>query len=839
MTVSSFLFQFGPLLALLCNLFLLLTLLTAKKSRLIYSYMGLLGAFILWSAGALFMRMQLYPGVAFWWKVSITGVFLVPYLYFLLVYHYAGRKGWMLKLVWGLCTLAALILNLLDVFIASPQVSVLDSGERFSYTIHWASVFPVLMAVGIFFSVWRMIRVSIKKDGVPFSYFRPLCIGVAIMVAGVLLNMIPALSTLPNDTTACAVNAVFIYYALYKKRLYARSQFTSRGATYLMSAVLTTAALIPSFRGLERAFETHFARYAAYKTLVIALLFALLAMLIFSILNALHRALFVKDQIARENQLKEFSMAVSRTLDLQEIVDVVLEQIRAAVPVERTGLYLYDGEKGCYSPAPGTASLTARRSPIPEENPLIAWLRSHERGMLYTEFTRTAGYKSMWEAEKRSFREMQVAYVLPVRCDESLVGLALLGEKADQKAYSYDEINYLESIASIASIAVKNANLYDTIHQEAQRDSLTGLYNRRYFNARLEEDFAQCRQQTLSVLLFNLDDFHLYNELYGSSEGDQMLQRFAALLRNVFGSKGTLARYGGKEFAVILPYTDAGTAYDYAQQVRERLQQLLESEAGTFRRFLTFSAGLCTSPVAASNPKQLISNANMAVYAAKKDGKNKINVYNAARSGEEPAAVGKSKVSIGQEYTATIYALTAAIDAKDHYTFNHSMQVSIYASKLAQAAGLDAEHVEIIRQAGLLHDIGKIGIPDAILTKSGKLTDEEHAIMRQHVERSIQMIRHLPSLDYVTPAVLGHHERYDGRGYPRGIAGESIPIGARCLAIADSFDAMVSRRSYKSSMPLEQALGEIRRNLGSQFDPKLGQLFIDLVENGGIQVCFY
>ena len=144
--------------------------------------------------------------------------------------------------------------------------------------------------------------------------------------------------------------------------------------------------------------------------------------------------------------------------------------------------------------------------------------------------------------------------------------------------------------------------------------------------------------------------------------------------------------------------------------------------------------------------------------------------------------------------------------------------------------------MEIVRQAGLLHDIGKIGTPEAILSKSGRLTDEEYTIIKQHVEASTAMIRYLPSMDYVIPSVLGHHERWDGKGYPRGIAGEQIPIGARCLCLADSFDAMVSRRSYKEALSLARALHEIETNLGTQFDPHLGKLFIELVRSGKMPV---
>jgi len=188
----------------------------------------------------------------------------------------------------------------------------------------------------------------------------------------------------------------------------------------------------------------------------------------------------------------------------------------------------------------------------------------------------------------------------------------------------------------------------------------------------------------------------------------------------------------------------------------------------------------------------------------------------------------------GEQCAQTIYALTAAIDAKDHYTFRHSENVSKYASQLGEEIGLDKEHVEIIRQAGLLHDIGKIGIPESILVKDGPLTPEERKIMEQHVEGSIAMIKYLPSLDYVTPAAIGHHERWDGKGYPRGLKGEDIPIAARCLGIADAFDAMTTARSYKPALSVEEALDEIRRNLGTQFDPKIGLVFVKAVEEGRI-----
>ena len=181
-----------------------------------------------------------------------------------------------------------------------------------------------------------------------------------------------------------------------------------------------------------------------------------------------------------------------------------------------------------------------------------------------------------------------------------------------------------------------------------------------------------------------------------------------------------------------------------------------------------------------------------------------------------------------------ISALTAAIDAKDHYTYAHSKNVARYAATLAVAAGLNDDQVRTIYAAGLLHDIGKISIPENILNKTGKLEDGEYRVMKDHVNNSIEMIRHLPEMDYLIPAVLGHHERWDGKGYPRGIAGEEIPVSARCLAIADVFDAMTTDRPYRRGLPLEYALEEIRKGAGTQFDPSLAKTFIQLIRSRSI-----
>ncbi|HEY3375761.1 MAG TPA: HD-GYP domain-containing protein [Candidatus Aquicultor sp.] len=175
----------------------------------------------------------------------------------------------------------------------------------------------------------------------------------------------------------------------------------------------------------------------------------------------------------------------------------------------------------------------------------------------------------------------------------------------------------------------------------------------------------------------------------------------------------------------------------------------------------------------------------------------------------------------------TIMALVEALNAKDPYTRGHSERVTTYSMLLAKALNLSDEEIDSIYIASFLHDIGKIGIHDNILNKPASLTSEEYELVKSHANISSQIVSHLPNLSHIAPAVRHHHERHDGYGYPDGLSGESIPLGARILSIADAFDAMTSTRSYRSAFTPQQALNEIKQCAGQQFDPELAQIFVD------------
>ena len=841
MEIVQKLFFIIPMMSALCNLFLLLTFLSAKKDKLILSFMGLLLAFTLWPLASFCMRMSLYPGEVFWFQVSMTSILFVPLLIYGFLHHYTNRRGSFLLSTFTVGTILMAVLNLFELFITNPRIEQSVAGQpTFAYDISGLAVLPVLFAALILVMAAKLIYVSIKDDGLPSSMFRPFFVGILIMFAAIMLDLFPGVaSVFPVDPFACMLNAILIYYMLYKKRVFTLTQLASSGSTYLVSTVLTGLTLLSSYAGISSIFDRYFAAFKQYKTLVIAILFSVLTILVFNLLKVLANNLFVKNQHAREVILGNFSQAINRTLDCEEILTLFTDLIREQVNTESAYIFVRKKSGDHYRMVACTDKMRSTAVTIDAGSPMIKWLSIHKEGIEYSSFTHTSNYKSMWESEKRTFELLHVEFILPILCDGDLIGLTLLSPKQNKKPYSYSEISFLESVTSIVSIALKNAELYETIQEEARMDGLTSIYNRRYFTSTFEKLFEENKHANITLVLINFDDFKLYNELYGSDDGDRILIRFAEILREVIGSHGVVGRYGGKEFSVCLPLCSSQEAELLVQEIRTRLEQELSASSERTKKFLTFSAGICSYPVSAATSTQMFTYANMAVYASKKSGKNRTIVYSQMHQGETGTLSFASMEALAQEYAPTIYALTAAIDAKDHYTFNHSKNVSYLATQLARAVGLDNEHVEMIRQAGLLHDIGKISIPESILAKTSRLTAEEYEIIKSHVENAISMIRHLPSLDYVIPIAISHHERYDGMGYPRGLAGEDIPVGGRCLGIADAFDAIVSKRPYKDPVPIPDALREIERNLGKQFDPELGRIFIDSVKNGTIQTDIY
>jgi diguanylate cyclase (GGDEF)-like protein len=352
----------------------------------------------------------------------------------------------------------------------------------------------------------------------------------------------------------------------------------------------------------------------------------------------------------------------------------------------------------------------------------------------------------------------------------------------------------------------------------ALTDPLTGLGNHRHFHERLQRELTQAEQDglPLSLCLVDIDDFKRINDRFGHPVGDRVLGQIASRLRQ----GGESFRLGGDEFAVLLPGLEERAAIAVARSIVERVGTVEVEQVGA----VTVSAGIAAYPAQGVGRDELIRLADSALYWAKEDGKNRARTYQAASALElsqlQQLAEGPDRAA---RYRAAA-SLAKAVDARDVYTGSHSERVGELSARIARRLGIDEPQIELTRLAGSLHDLGKLAIPEEILRKPGALNESERLVLQRHPQIGYRMLESL-GVEPIADWVLHHHERWDGSGYPDRLRGEQIPLGARIIFVADAFDAMTSERVYRKPLSDRDAVAELERCAGTQFDPAVVDAF--------------
>jgi diguanylate cyclase (GGDEF)-like protein/PAS domain S-box-containing protein/putative nucleotidyltransferase with HDIG domain len=360
----------------------------------------------------------------------------------------------------------------------------------------------------------------------------------------------------------------------------------------------------------------------------------------------------------------------------------------------------------------------------------------------------------------------------------------------------------------------------------AVTDGLTGLRNRRFFDEllSLECERSARHRSELSLVLVDLDRFKQINDRYGHHAGDLVLCEVARRLCDTMRSSDVVVRHGGEEFAIVL----AGSSLAEATKAAERIRVAIGGQrvAVTGRAVaVTASLGVATMPWPAQSNDDLLRRADRALYRAKRLGRNQVQVDQAQ------ADMGLIVRDTGSPVLEYLQNLADEIDGRQTGSI-HSAAMASWASRIAEALGADHEEQERVMLAARFHDIGKIVVPDAILLKPGSLTDEEWQVMREHPEQGARLVQLAPESEEVAPIIVAHHERPDGTGYPAGIAGEQIPLGARIVAVCDAWSAMIADRPYRRALTEAEAIEQLQRGKGTQFDPAVVDVFIRLEQAG-------
>ena len=392
----------------------------------------------------------------------------------------------------------------------------------------------------------------------------------------------------------------------------------------------------------------------------------------------------------------------------------------------------------------------------------------------------------------------------PLSVTDQAVGFVAVADPPEPGSEAHEMLLHL---VGLGALALDKALVYDRSIEQARHDSLTGLLGHRVFHEVLDASLLEAAP--FSIVLFDIDDFKQINDLHGHQRGDEVLRLVADALRSGLRSGDAIFRVGGEEFYAVLQ----GASGEDAELVADRLR-LAVSEAGSgLPHPVTLSAGVAWFPEHARVRDELLAAADAALYKSKRSGKDRTTV--AGGAGTVPAT------PIGR-----VSGLELLLE-RDAGTVAHSLHTSVLAVRLARALELDDERIAELQTAAKLHDIGKIGVPEAILSKPGPLDDEEFRIVRTHPVVGAQLLTAW-GLDHAATFVLQHHERIDGRGYPAGLAGDEIALESRIIHVADAYFAMTLDRPYRRALSEKQALDELERHRGTQFDQRVVDAMLSL-----------
>ena len=445
--------------------------------------------------------------------------------------------------------------------------------------------------------------------------------------------------------------------------------------------------------------------------------------------------------------------------------------------------------------------------------------------------------------ELRAGEQVAISLIFPSSAapgPERLAALALLASHAQSRAlylWARHQAEEAQEQAKIAheqqmEMALRLYDLYEEAQNQAITDGLTGLATHDFFQQRLAQEMRESTRygRPLSFMIFDLDHFKSINDNYGHQAGDTVLKGAAAMLKDKVRGSDLVARYGGEEFAIILPQTNEEDAYNLAERLRRILEEM-EFEISPERSIrVTASIGVASRTEQDVMPKDLIKRSDVALYAAKNAGRNRV-VIAQGPTVEAVNAIGAPRQGSQELFFSLARAFAAAIEARIPLMLGHSETVGTLAKAMGAKIGLPPEKQEAMQIAGLLHDVGMMSVPESVIFKPTKLDEADWQVMREHPARGVAILARFSTFSGLLEAVLYHHEKFDGTGYPEGLKGTAIPMGARILAICDSYDAMIrGDYAYGVGIPAVDAAKEIERCAGTQFDPELVKIFLKVLE---------
>lgn len=456
------------------------------------------------------------------------------------------------------------------------------------------------------------------------------------------------------------------------------------------------------------------------------------------------------------------------------------------------------------------------------------------------------GLELLKEIKKINAETMVIVFTGYASLESSITALNEGAFAYIQKPLNMDEVIIsIEKALYMQKLSIDNKNLLNRLKELSLKDPHTELYNYRYLIERLASEIKRATRYylPLSIIMIDIDYFKSINDVYGHTYGDNILKEFSQYLKSFARGNDVVIRYGGEEFVILLPDTNRENAIVFGGRLLAAIKKHIFDTKGKKIR-LKISMGLSSFIDGGVSTEGLMDSVDRALHEAKESGGNRLAIFRGISEAEKVTAkkgvrenVNKLKGKlikmenrVNQTLLESIYAFAKTIKAKDYYTSEHIDKTVSIVTKIGEKLNLYGKELENLKHAAILHDLGKIGIPDKILGKKGRLTKKEYEVIKNHPQIGAEIIRSVHFLKDVVPIILHHHERFDGKGYPSGLDGKRIPPGARIIAIADVYQALISDRPYRKAYNKEKALKIIKEGSGTQFDPEIVKAFLSVIK---------
>ena len=642
-----------------------------------------------------------------------------------------------------------------------------------------------------------------------------LILGIGVMIIGSAINFTP-FGRYPIDIAANGITAIVIVYAILRYQLLEIRVVIRQGLVYSIPTIIIGAAYFLIITLSLTVFDLYSGVEIFLLSLAVSVVTALAAEPLRVKAQQIIDRMFFREKYNSQVMLQTLSSRAASVLDLDKITNMILSEVTSTLHIPKAAFFLRGEETGVFQLTTQLGQDDIGNLSFRRGHPVILWLSTRDLPLGRQDIEDLPQFQSLWKTERQDLDEMEAELFIPIKVQSQLVGIFAWGPKRSEQAFSTEDKLTLFTVANQTAVAIENARLYTA--EQNRRKEIDTLYN-------------------LSNQLVATDDLNaVLNSVTKHTVESVHVTYSRILIRDDNGNYYGRAIYPTKNLADPLRLNKiepivAEHFYDLVLQ-NGKTVVLDINKPGLYKEekqalFINFAKTLCLCPLTSADDN--IGLLILGEFHSKEDSPfspSQLRLINAiadyATSSIQRAMLHNK---LEENFLQTVISLANAMDARDSYTGDHSQRMAEMASRVGENMKLSPEDIETLHWAGILHDIGKIGVPDEILNKKGTLTKKEWVIMKEHPVIGAQIVEPVKHLSAVSPIIRAHHEKYDGTGYPYGLTGEDIPLGSRILAVVDAYVAIRDSRVYSEAHTHEEAIAELRRSSGTQFDPVIVAMF--------------